>query len=134
MELPNIAARLARLEALVEKAKLDPTPEELFDAPTLGHWRIIENPFGFTVLEGNVAAHPVLRGDLRGLSIYTSPLLRLELGLGWARTFSRFYRLSEPKPGRILLSDEDLARAIERNRQLIPTRPWMFEPPDWSRR
>lgn len=124
----------ARLETLMEKARLDPTPEQLLDAPTLVHRRIIENPFGFTVLDGHIAAHPVLRGDLRGLSIYTSPLLRLELGLGWARTFSRFYRVAEPMPGRIMPSDEEVARAIERNRQLIPTRPCMFEPPDWSRR
>ena len=130
MERPDMAARLARLNALMEKAKLDPTPDELLDAPTLGHWRVIENPFGFTVLDGVVAGHPVLHGA----SIYTSPLLRLELDMGWARTLSRFYRLAEPMPVRILPSDEQLAHAIECNRQLIPTRPWMFEPPDGSRR
>ncbi|MBJ2154042.1 hypothetical protein [Paracoccus sp. IB05] len=81
MERPNMAARLARLEALMEKAKLDLTTEDLLEATLLDRWRLLENPFGFTVLDGDFAAHPVLRGDLRGLSIYTSPLLRPELGL-----------------------------------------------------
>lgn len=45
------------------------------------------------VLVGVVTGHPRLR---HGARCITSPLVRIEPDKGWARTFSRYYRLGRP--------------------------------------
>lgn len=127
---PSWALRVARLEAIMAEAMLDPTTADLLGAPVLDSWRIVVSPLGFTALRGDLMEN----GAWTGAEIYTTPLLRLEQSEGWARTFSALYRLNAPAPDAALPSDEKSKLAIDRNRKLIPTRPWMFEPPDWSRR
>lgn len=130
MTRPGMTKRLARLEAIMAEGMLDPTPGELLNARVLGRWRIVVSPIGFTAIRGDLMEN----GVWTGAEIYTTPLLRLELDQGWVRTFSAIYLLSGAEPGEDVLVDEEMRRAIERNRELIPARPWMFEPPDWSRR
>lgn len=126
----SMAKRLARLEGLMDEAMREPTPTQLEAALLIHPWQIYENRLGFTVLIGKVS----MRSGLTGAEIRTSPLLRLEMHQGWARTFEASYRLGAYVADRMGPSDAEIQRAIDRNRQLIPTRPWRFEPPDSSRR
>jgi len=120
--------RLDRLEAMMAEGMLDPTPGELLTARVLGRWRVVVSPFGFTAIRGDLMEN----GVWTGAEIYTTPLLRLEQGLGWARTFSALYRLDLPAPGAVIPPDEELRRLIHINRSLIPAQSWALEPPDWS--
>lgn len=121
--------------AMLARASLDPTEGEFAAAPFLDKWEVVRDAFNYTILYGRVTGHPTLRGP----AIKTSPLLRLNAAAGWARTFSRFYRLGEP------LSDErhpqqsdavnngfyevletGMEDGIRRNRDLILASPHLF--------
>ncbi|NBZ89505.1 DUF6634 family protein [Stagnihabitans tardus] len=78
---------LSQIEAL---SKATPAPPALRKAPLLDPWCAVIDQ-GCPVLIGVVEGHPFLRlaGRMR-----SSPLFQVSRGQGWARTWSRFYRLS----------------------------------------
>ena len=88
----NHEALHAAVQAALDRADLDPTGGDLATAPFLDRWEVVQDPFDFTIMLGRVTGHPTLRGP----AIRTSPLMRLNAQAGWARTFSRFYRLGVP--------------------------------------
>lgn len=69
-----------------------PEPSTLADAPRIDRWcgAVVDD---LPILVGVVTGHPRLR---QGARCTTSPLVRIEPDEGWARTFSRFYRLGRP--------------------------------------
>jgi hypothetical protein len=71
-----------------------PDPMSLTGAPCLTVWALASKPASSLV--GSVAGHPLL-GD--NPNIYTSPVLAIDANNGWARTWSRFYRLQSPLRG-----------------------------------
>lgn len=85
---------LARLAADVAYLRDAGRPSEamLRDAPVLHCWGAAERPA--PCLVGAVVGHPRL-GE-RPL-IRTSEVFAFDLGEGWARTWSRFYRLGAPR-------------------------------------
>lgn len=60
----------------------------LDDAPRIDHWRLAHR--SVEMLTGRVTGHPIL-GSHR--EVYTSQLFAMDPEAGWARTFSRYYRL-----------------------------------------
>jgi hypothetical protein len=80
--LRKLASDLERMTMFV------PDPEVLSDAPLLSDWVLAHRRA--MALAGRVAEHPVL-GDRR--SIMTSEIYALDPGGGWARSWTRFYRL-----------------------------------------
>jgi hypothetical protein len=80
----------------LELGMIGPTPENLDYAPTLSHWVAVLDPqFGGTILLGTPTGHPTCKGPLS----HTSRLCGLDEAGHWARTISRWYRLSEPETG-----------------------------------
>jgi hypothetical protein len=69
-----------------------PTEEELAEAPVLTQWRLAKRPQ--ICLEGIGIGHPLLGTT----TILTSGLYAINVNRGWARTYSRFYRLALPFP------------------------------------
>lgn len=120
------------VQAVLDRAGIDPTEGALAIAPFLDAWEIVRDAFDYTILYGRVVGHPILKGP----AIRTSPLLRLNVPAGWARTYSRVYRLGAPLSGvgsevpRALMATAatnccqemqpyDVAEGIRRNRDLI---------------
>ena len=69
-----------------------PDKSELEDAPLIDNWC-----FGYrkaVCLEGTMHGHPILGSTVPGG--ITSELWHIDLKLGFARTYSRFYRLGKP--------------------------------------
>lgn len=129
----------AAVQAVLDRANIDPTHGELAAAPFLDGWEVVRDAFDYTILYGRVTGHPTLKGP----AIRTSPLLRLNLPAGWARTYSRFYRLGAPlsdagtETRRALLAaatakgyhemqPDDITEGIRRNRDLILKSPQLF--------
>jgi len=79
------------LDALTQA---EPETIVLADAPRIDRWcaAVVDD---LPVLLGVVTGHPLLRECARTM---TSPLIRIALDKGWARTFSRYYRLGRPDP------------------------------------
>lgn len=71
-----------------------PTAQDLVRAPTLHRWRPVRlrNPDGAeaVVLSGTVTGHP----DIPPGPATTSMIVAIDPGERWARTLSRWYRLS----------------------------------------
>jgi hypothetical protein len=66
------------------------------EPPLLENWRLIEDsPVFYPTLYGSVSGHPRL-GDRP--FVRTSPVIWLSIKLGYARTYSRYYRLGAPAP------------------------------------
>lgn len=90
VSMQEMAEDLARLSA--DFAHLrdqgQPTEAMLRDAPILQCWGAAQGPA--PCLIGSVIGHPIL-GDRR--IIHTSEVYALDPDEGWARTWSRFYRL-----------------------------------------
>jgi hypothetical protein len=91
----DIAGTIARLEALVSHLERVgsgemPSIQELEAAPLLDPFAVSTRPL--PCLVGGNGGHPVLRGPL----ITTSEVWVMAPELGWARTYSRLYRLGEP--------------------------------------
>jgi hypothetical protein len=94
-----IRAEIDRLETLAADLEIVsgtlPFPRDQMlakaypNAPTLDEWRFAVRPV--TCLEGLSTGHPRLLGDRR--SIVTSEIFLISEELGWARSFSRWYRL-----------------------------------------
>ena len=97
--LGDIAGTLARLEALASDLERFgsgemPSPEELDAAPLLDPFAISTRPL--PCLIGGNGDHPILKGP----AITTSEVWIIAPDFGWARTYSRLYRLGEPvRPG-----------------------------------
>lgn len=88
------ARTLETLENLVSdlraiRAGTGPTQSELQYAPLLDLYRL--QPYVTFCLSGRVTGHPLL-GDTQ---IHTSQLWAFDRKRGWARTFSRYYRLGD---------------------------------------
>lgn len=88
----NHGEHTATIQAVLDRAGNDPTEGEFATAPFLDRWEVVRDAFSYTILMGWVTGHPTLRGP----AIRTSPLLRLNISAGWARTYSRYYRLGTP--------------------------------------
>lgn len=96
--LTSIDETIEKLEPLLAdlrriRAGEGPTEEELANAPRLRDWHF--SSLSLTCLEGVTIGHPKLGTN----SITTSALFAVSSDLSWARTLSRFYRLSDPKLG-----------------------------------
>lgn len=85
-DLDPLAAHLA----VIALAEAGPSQSDLAGAPVLDRWIPMLEFTGRVLLCGRVTGHPVLGDD----HIHTSQLFGL--GDGWARTFSRWYRLGTP--------------------------------------
>lgn len=86
-------ARLIDLISHLERlSTAQPSAEELRAAPLLDEWSAGIGGDGCARLFGRVTGHPRLR---EGARIYTSPYLQVDPEAGWARTWSRFYRLGQ---------------------------------------
>ncbi|MGQ2908439.1 MAG: DUF6634 family protein [Aliihoeflea sp.] len=94
--LAKTAERLSALAADLRAIAHGQLPEEFLagSAPTLDWWSPAVRPS--VCLEGLVSGHPVLVGQDR--AIRTSELWHLDQEAGWARTYSRWYRLGQPAP------------------------------------
>jgi hypothetical protein len=82
--------RTKLLSAIVE-ARIIPQQSTLADAPLLRDWMAAIDPNGVLCLAGVISGHPRLRDEK---VICTSLLLSLDLEGNWARTLSRWYRLT----------------------------------------
>lgn len=90
-EIGKFGAFLDYLERL---STSHPSPKELNQAPLLEGWcagQIDPTPRLF----GRVTGHPGIGEEAR---VRTSPFLQINTDEGWARTWSRYYRLGESDP------------------------------------
>jgi hypothetical protein len=90
--LRNLKDDVARLSA-----GWRPAADDLAAAPLLDDWYFALYPGSVDLcLCGRVNGHPSLSNGM----ITTSPLVTIRIEDGWARTFSRFYRLGRcDRPG-----------------------------------
>ena len=72
-----------------------PSPDDMADAPTITDHVIVGGRV-VPVLFGSVQNHPRLRGHL----VRTSEVYAIDNEAGWARTWSRYYRLA-PRTSRV---------------------------------
>ena len=88
----DLAGRVRRfLNRVKHLSSASPTPQELGQAPILNQWcavRLGSSPF----LLGQSTGHPLLRWGAR---TRTSVLIRIAPDQSWARTWNRYYALSE---------------------------------------
>ncbi|WP_375699387.1 DUF6634 family protein [Pseudophaeobacter sp. TrK17] len=107
------------LDTLEGLSTTPPAADVLANAPLLEDWSPGSGVDGCARLYGSVTGHPRLRDGAR---IFTSPYLRLDCKNGWARSWSRFYRLgtyNRSFMGELILDEvlDPHTRSIE-----IPTR------------
>jgi hypothetical protein len=69
-----------------------PSSESLEAAPIIEQWSYGLVPAGCLI--GSVRGHPILGNRIR---IHTSQLVFIDPDHGWARTWSRYYRLGTPE-------------------------------------
>ena len=92
--LGDVAGTLARLESLVSDIERFgsgemPGAQELDAAPLLDPFAISTR--SLPCLVGGNGGHPILKGQF----VTTSEVWAIAPELGWARTYSRLYRLGE---------------------------------------
>jgi hypothetical protein len=92
---PDLARRARKCRALAEDLERiargeHPGEAELRDAPYLTDWRTYVLPIPY--LLGTVFGHPKIEN---GQICRTSELITFDPHSGYARTYSRFYRLGE---------------------------------------
>jgi hypothetical protein len=85
-KLRRLASDLSRI-----RSGKGPTRAEIVGAPMLDWWSIGVRPVGCLI--GAAHGHPVLREQSR---IVTSALFAIDTSRGFARTYSRFYKLGVP--------------------------------------
>lgn len=85
--MPRLVDLLDELERL---STIQPDLKELRNAPILDQWSAGIGTDGCPRLYGRVTGHPRLR---EGARIYTSPYFQVDPEAGWARTWSRIYKL-----------------------------------------
>ena len=95
----NILHNVVRVEQLAADLELIargelPSDQDLSSAPFIDAWTVALRPM--PCLVGMCGDHPRLNGPL----VTTTDLWVFAPYLGWARTFSRFYRLGTPRPDR----------------------------------
>ena len=92
-ELQPDIERLRRLVDDLERIRLGdhPSSDRIAKAPILNSWEMAQRPD--LCLTGVVKGHPILNDDKQ---IHTSTLWVISPVLGYARTFSRLYRLGSP--------------------------------------
>lgn len=90
-----------------------PTTKFLSSAPSIGLYQFWTRPH--LCLKGHVHGHP----DISGSGSITSDLWVFAPELGWARTYSRYYRLAAPDDG-----PDELMRSVL---QALPRYPWTTE-------
>ncbi|MEE7464807.1 hypothetical protein MFUR16E_28230 [Methylobacterium fujisawaense] len=90
-ELARLASKLGKLAEDLERIARGehPSASDLQDAPILFEWKVYIAPVPYLV--GIVLGHPHLRD---GCICHTSELYTFDPTSGYARTLSRFYRLS----------------------------------------
>ncbi|MBX3447894.1 MAG: hypothetical protein KF765_14175 [Parvibaculaceae bacterium] len=86
VRLKGLCADLELLRAGVVRSSI----EELESAPLIDDYTFV--PRGVPALQGRVTGHPILGTT----TVRTSDLYVFAPDLGWARTFSRYYRLGSP--------------------------------------
>lgn len=89
--LPTVEALRALANDLEHMTVFIPSADQLGDAPQLDDW--LPYVRGAGALTGHVNQHPLL-GSRR---IVTSEIYAIDHEAGWARSFSRFYRLGKTK-------------------------------------
>lgn len=109
-----LAAFCDHLEALTAA---EPGAATLAAAPQIDRWSAILHRDAVSLV-GRVTGHPHLRPGARAL---TSPLLRIAPAAGWARTWSRIYRLGREDPTflRDMIADDRLPPTTERVRVVL---------------
>lgn len=118
LRFPEHGSRTPSLVDLLHHLKqLDasyPSEGDLEGAPELCRWALVRRPASeFCQLTGYAAAHPRFEW---GAPIVTSSVFRVDREFRWARTWSRFYLLSEYAPptlrrmqaGGLISSDAEL--------------------------
>ncbi|MBX3488683.1 DUF6634 family protein [Parvibaculum sp.] len=88
-QLESMKSLCADLEWL-RAGVVRPSLEELESAPLIDDYAFVQR--GVTALQGKVTNHPLI-GTTTAI---TSDLYVFAPDLGWARTFSRYYRLGSP--------------------------------------
>lgn len=91
----EVATTVARLRALaddLERMAMFQPSAELAGAPIVSHWSWTSRKT--SALAGFVEGHPILDSKF----IVTSEVFAIDRQRGWARTFSRFYRLGPALP------------------------------------
>lgn len=98
-----------------------PDATTLAQAPTLERWCVIRDRQNCRLI-GRVRGHPILRENARAT---TSALFRIAAADGWARTWSRIYRLLDPDPSFFLdlQRDERLQADTEIVWEMMPPPP-----------
>jgi hypothetical protein len=86
-KLRKLASDLSRI-----RSGKGPTRAEIVGAPVLDWWALGVRPV--PALTGVVLGHPVLRENN---AIVTSELFAIDTAGGFARTYSRFYKLGAPE-------------------------------------
>lgn len=81
-----------KLVTALAAADAGPSASDLVNAPVLNYWRALVTPNGAPFLFGMVSGHPLLGSRW----ITTSQLVAIDPKHGWARTASRWYKLSCP--------------------------------------
>ena len=97
---------------VIDMSMQSPTSEALRTAPVIERWCALREVFEeatYPCLIGYVSGHPILR---EGARVRTSALIRIEPQEGWARTWSRHYRLGK--------RDAAMFQELERDRRLRP--------------
>jgi hypothetical protein len=111
----DLAGRVRRfLDRIGHLSTAVPTADELNQAPILHRW-CAARLGSSTFLLGHVAGHPKLKWGAR---IHTSVLCRLAPDQSWARSWNRYYALSDYTPETMFQMQEDgkISAAVE----LIP--------------
>lgn len=92
-----------------------PTMDDLETAPELCRWSLVRRPASaYCQLTGYVTGHPQLDW---GSPVVTSTVFRIGPGRQWARTSSRFYRLTEYDP--TILERMHATGVISRDAQMV---------------
>lgn len=96
----RLEAAQAALEAI--KSGVEPTPEQLAEAPILDAWA--ESEMGGNRICGFVEGHPSIADG----PATTSAVIHFAEDMAWCRTISRYYRLGRPLAELIMekLNDE----------------------------
>ena len=80
--------RKTDLVAAIDAAEAGPNAQDLDSAPFMDHWRM--EIWGKEIrLYGRCKDHP----EIDDPNVTTSPLLALDLSAGWARSYTRWYRI-----------------------------------------
>ena len=112
----QISALRGFLDHAMRLSSAAPSRAELDVAPELCRWSPVLRD-GIPILIGVAIGHPLMKWGARAT---TSPYFQINLKAGWARTWSRFYLLSEYDPSFLL--ELQYEGAVSRNIEPIRLR------------